>query len=169
MVDRNLVEQVAGALATGEGLVEKDWHLVRAIAVIASLGQEEATAVFSGGTSLSKGWGLIKRFSEDIDFKDEMPTAESGAVGRKKRRAYRERVVTALEGSDFKLVGDPLVGNEGRFFSASFAYPSLFTPGQGLRPHIRVEMSFHSPARPMLVRSSSMISASLKTCSLSSI
>jgi hypothetical protein len=23
----------------------------------------------SGGTSLSKGWELIKRFSEDIDFK----------------------------------------------------------------------------------------------------
>ena len=24
--------------------------------------------VFSGGTSLSKGFGLIKRFSEDLDF-----------------------------------------------------------------------------------------------------
>ena len=35
----------------------------------------DATPVFSGGTSLSKGWGLIKRFSEDIDFKVAMPAA----------------------------------------------------------------------------------------------
>ena len=27
-----------------------------------------ATFVFKGGTSLSKGWGLTERFSEDIDL-----------------------------------------------------------------------------------------------------
>jgi Arc/MetJ-type ribon-helix-helix transcriptional regulator len=32
---------------------------------------------FSGRTSLSVGWGLIKRFSEDIDFKVGMPETES--------------------------------------------------------------------------------------------
>lgn len=93
MIDRNIVERVAGTLATDEGLVEKDWHVVRAIGVIASLDQEGSKAVFSGGTSLSKGWGLIKRFSEDIDFKVAMRAADSGASGRKQRRAYRERVL----------------------------------------------------------------------------
>lgn len=152
MIDRKLVEQVAGALATGEGLVEKDWHVVRALGVLASFAQEGATAVFSGGTSLSKGWGLIKRFSEDIDFKIDMPTVKSGAAGRRQRRTYREQVFAALVGNGFALVGDPLIGNEGRFFSASFAYQSLFVPGRGLRPHIRVEMSFHAPARTPIGR-----------------
>ena len=79
MLDRQLVERVAGALATDEGLVEKDWHVVRALAVIAAVDHAGAAPAFSGGTSLSKGWGLIKRFSEDIDFKVAMPAATSGA------------------------------------------------------------------------------------------
>ncbi|MBF0529565.1 MAG: nucleotidyl transferase AbiEii/AbiGii toxin family protein [Deltaproteobacteria bacterium] len=147
VIDRHLVERVAGALATDEGLVEKDWQVVRAIGVLASLDQGDVTAVFSGGTSLLKGWGLIKRFSEDIDFKVAMPTVQSDTASRKQRRAYRVRVLSALASNGFSQVGDPLIGNESRFFSASLAYQSLFTPGRGLRPHIRVEMSFHAPAR----------------------
>ncbi len=71
MLDRQLIERIAGAFPTDEVLVEKDWYIVHAIRIIASLDHAGATPVFSGGTSLSKGWGLIKRFSEDIDFKAE--------------------------------------------------------------------------------------------------
>jgi hypothetical protein len=143
---RLLVEQVAGALGTNPGLVEKDWHVVRALGVLASLDREDATPVFSGGTSLSKGWGLIKRFSEDIDFKVAMPPASTKSEGRRQRGAYRERILSALTDNDFELVGDPLIGNESQFFSADLAYRSQFTAGPVLRPHIRVEMSFHAPA-----------------------
>ena len=59
MLDRKLVERVAGALATDEGLVEKDWHVVRALAAIAAVDHAGAALAFSGGTSLSKGWRLI--------------------------------------------------------------------------------------------------------------
>jgi len=51
-----------------------------------------------------------------------------------------------LTRNDFELAEDPLVGNESQFFSVGLAYPSRFEAGQGLRPHIRVEMSFHAPA-----------------------
>jgi hypothetical protein len=146
VLDRNLVEQVAGALGTNPGLVEKDWHVVRALGVLAALDPKGATAVFSGGTALSKGWGLIKRFSEDIDFKVAMPPAASKGEGRRQRTAYRERILSALAGNNFELVGDPLIGNESQFFSADAAYRSQFTAGPVLRPHIRIEMSFHGPA-----------------------
>ena len=49
--------------------VEKDFwitELLRAVVVAAS--SEGATAVFKGGTSLSKAYGLIERFSEDVDI-----------------------------------------------------------------------------------------------------
>jgi hypothetical protein len=146
VLDRNLVEQVAGALGTTPGLVEKDWHVVRALGVLAALDPKGATAVFSGGTSLSKGWGLIKRFSEDIDFKVAMPAGATKSEGRRQRTAYRERVLSALAGNDFELADDPLIGNESQFFSADLAYRSQFTAGPVLRPHIRVEMSFRAPA-----------------------
>jgi hypothetical protein len=56
VLDRNLVEQLAAALGTNPGLVEKDWHVVRALGVLVSLDHTDAAPVFSGGASLSKGW-----------------------------------------------------------------------------------------------------------------
>lgn len=146
MLDRSLIEQIASALGTRPGLVEKDWHVVRALGVLSALERKDASPAFSGGTSLAKGWGLIKRFSEDIDFKVAMYPATTKAEGRRKRGAYREAVLSALTGNGFELVDDPVIGNESQFFAASLAYPGQFTAGRGLRPHIRVEMSFHTPA-----------------------
>lgn len=37
MLNRSLIEEIAGALATDEGLVEKDWHVIRALGIIATL------------------------------------------------------------------------------------------------------------------------------------
>lgn len=46
---------------------EKDWWVVHTLAILFSL--ECANAfIFKGGTSLSKGWNVIHRFSEDIDL-----------------------------------------------------------------------------------------------------
>jgi hypothetical protein len=146
VLDVKLIEKIAGALLTDESLIEKDWHVVRAIGVIASLDHGQVTPVFSGGTSLAKGWGLIKRFSEDIDFKVIMPASSSRSENRNYRRSFRERVLSALTANGFVLV-DPLIsGNQSRFFSAAFLYPSHFAIGQGLRPHLRIEMSFQPPA-----------------------
>jgi hypothetical protein len=146
VLNPNHVEELAAVLGAKPGLVEKDWHVVRALGVLATLDFTDATPVFSGGTSLSKGWGFIKRFSEDIDFKVIPPAEASATANRNKRRAFRKRILSAITANQFKLVGDPLVGNESQFFAVDFAYPSHFATGQGLRPHLRVEMSFHAPA-----------------------
>jgi predicted nucleotidyltransferase component of viral defense system len=47
--------------------VEKDWWVVQVLANIfeMEIGQD---LVFKGGTSLSKAWNLIDRFSEDVDL-----------------------------------------------------------------------------------------------------
>jgi hypothetical protein len=107
---------------------------------------------FSGGTSLSKGWELIKRFSEDIDFKVGEPAAKSASLARRERTAYRERVLEALTAGGFGLEAKPVVGNESRFFSADLSYGGEFEAVGGLRPHIRVEMSFQPPALPPVAR-----------------
>lgn len=63
-------------------------------------------SLFKGGTSLSKGFGLIERFSEDLDLKIEpgrlqhLPAVANWKNERKnavdKRRAYFEALVNAL-------------------------------------------------------------------------
>jgi predicted nucleotidyltransferase component of viral defense system len=148
VLDPRLVEDAANRLDTDEGLVEKDWHVVRAISVIAMLDHGGMQPAFSGGTSLSAAWGLIKRFSEDIDFKVAMPVASSTSQARAHRRRYRERVLAALNAADFEVIG----GREGNFFSTDIAYHSELPVVPGFRPHLRLEMTFEAPALPPIER-----------------
>ena len=152
MLDRRLVEDVASRLDADAGLVEKDWHVTRAIGVLAAHDHGAAVPAFGGGTSLSKGWGLIKRFSEDIDFKVVLPAGTSRNKARNDRRAYRKRILSALTEAGFVLAGEPKRADENHFFSADFFYPSLFDTGPGLRPHIRVEMTLRAPTLTPVVR-----------------
>ena len=48
--------------------VEKDFWVCWTLAALFTNNQIGPHLVFRGGTSLSKGWGLIQRFSEDIDL-----------------------------------------------------------------------------------------------------
>ncbi len=140
MLDRRLVEDIANRLRPGgEGLIEKDWHVVRAIKALAAVDHGDMRPAFSGGTSLSIGWGLIKRFSEDIDFKVAAPASATVSKARAQRSTYRKKILAALSGADFELIGTPLVRNSSSFFAADFAYKSEFDPAPGLRPHLRIE------------------------------
>jgi predicted nucleotidyltransferase component of viral defense system len=47
--------------------VEKDWWVSRTLNIIFQM-DIAAHLVFKGGTTLSKAWKLINRFSEDIDL-----------------------------------------------------------------------------------------------------
>lgn len=62
-----MVQGVADVLRIDEAAVEKDWWVT---AVLYALFKTKASAylLFKGGTSLSKGWNIIDRFSEDIDL-----------------------------------------------------------------------------------------------------
>ena len=72
--------------------IEKDWWVTLALKALFS-GSYAAHLVFKGGTSLSKCWKLIDRFSEDIDlaidrkflgFAGELTKKE---IGKKLRKA----------------------------------------------------------------------------------
>jgi hypothetical protein len=63
-----------------EAIIEKDYFVTEALRIIEA--EAGARVIFKGGTSLSKGWSLIQRFSEDIDiFLD--PTAFDPPLGKK--------------------------------------------------------------------------------------
>ena len=54
-------------------------------------------------------------------------------------------MVAALTSTGFGLENKPQVGNENRFFAADLGDSPQFGAGQGLRPHIRIEVSFRAP------------------------
>src|SRR5207344_1846905 len=87
--------------------VEKDLHVVRAIAALAAIDAAPFTLVFAGGTALARAHRLVRRMSEDVDFKivpqSTAPVSRSGL--RQQRSALRDRITEALQRAGF--VFDP--------------------------------------------------------------
>lgn len=70
--------------------VEKDWWVVRTLEIIFKTSAAEHL-VFKGGTSLSKSWDLIHRFSEDIDLAiDRNFLGFEGVLSKNKRTQLRK-------------------------------------------------------------------------------
>ena len=66
--DRNLLlEQTAAKLGLTPRAVEKDFWVCWTLRELFALADWGPSLTFKGGTSLSKAWKLIDRFSEDID------------------------------------------------------------------------------------------------------
>lgn len=63
----NAYIQIAEKTGMAPFAVEKDWWVVQTLSNIFEM-EIGAHLVFKGGTSLSKAWRLIDRFSEDIDL-----------------------------------------------------------------------------------------------------
>lgn len=64
---RTLISQVNTATGMSVNAIEKDWWVTLILKALFSVPMAEHF-IFKGGTSLSKGWKLIERFSEDIDI-----------------------------------------------------------------------------------------------------
>lgn len=64
---RNLFSAVAARTGLQPVIIEKDWWVTQILRAVYSLSYAQHIQ-FKGGTSLSKCWKLISRFSEDVDL-----------------------------------------------------------------------------------------------------
>jgi hypothetical protein len=82
-------------------IVEKDYYVTRALRALRD--QIGDQFLFKGGTSLSKGWNLIERFSEDIDLLFRVEE-DGKALGTKKRHTrFKKAEAIVLGAPGFKL------------------------------------------------------------------
>lgn len=95
----------------GQVAIEKDWWVT---VTLKALFQTECAdhLLFKGGTSLSKGWHLIERFSEDIDlaishhfFGIEKSNKSQRDKLRKLSRAYIHNTLSAKLDEQLKAMG----------------------------------------------------------------
>jgi hypothetical protein len=102
---RDLFLGTGNRLGTAEQNIEKDfWVCWTLDALFNELETKGPRLLFKGGTSLSKGYGLIERFSEDIDitvFREDIGQAatveELEALSGKKRAARLEAIKSACQ------------------------------------------------------------------------
>lgn len=127
-------------------IVEKDYYVTEALRIIAAAG--DGRIIFKGGTSLSKGWNLIDRFSEDIDiFLD--PEAFTPPLG--KRAIDRELkvlrdAVAAHPALTFLPDESRTIGGFGR--SDRFAFPQRFGGAGEVADQVLVESGTASGREP---------------------
>ncbi len=117
----------------GKGLrpaiIEKDYYVTEVLRIIAATAGDKV--IFKGGTSLSKGWNLIQRFSEDIDlFLDPLafdPPLGRNAIDRELKKL--RDIVAAHPALTFVREESRTIGGVGR--SDRFSYVQHFGgPGE---------------------------------------
>ena len=129
-----------------EAIIEKDYFVTEALRIIER--KEGARAIFKGGTSLSKGWNLIQRFSEDIDiFLD--PTAFTPPLGKKAIDRELKKLRQAIEqhpGLKFVESESQTIGGFGR--NDRFEYTQRFAGAGDIRNRVFVEAGTASGREP---------------------
>lgn len=132
------IEGVADAMVVHPAFVEKDYYAVRILQQLSTFECLGHRLVFTGGTSLSKGYGLIERFSEDLDFE----IADSARLSRSARRTIRHAFAEAVQSiSDISIINQ-YAEDEGRKHTILISYPRLYPLTAGLREHLKLELFF---------------------------
>jgi predicted nucleotidyltransferase component of viral defense system len=110
-----LVSRTSEATGIPAAFIEKDFWVVELLRSV-SAPLEGAHAVFKGGTSLSKAYGLIDRFSEDVDI---LLVADGASAGQRDRllKAVCERAER-----DLALAADLVFSTRGVVRNVRFKY-----------------------------------------------
>lgn len=139
-----LRDSAAERFAIDSGAVEKEYWALEVLrtAIVPLDGVDEF--VFKGGTSLSKAYGIIERFSEDIDLL--VITPATGKALKRVLRAVADRTSTNLG-----IEHEP--AHEGRgFLNARYTYPVRREVGF-LSPGVLLEMGSRGGPLPNQRRS----------------
>ncbi len=142
----------------GVDLVEKDLHVVRAIAALKTVEAAPFALVFGGGTALARAHRLIRRMSEDVDFKVvPVPGARmSRSILRQQLGSVRERVTRALQDAGFAFYPqDPAntrSRNENRYTIWQLPYVTDGRTMVELRPTIQIELTYALMRQPAVTR-----------------
>lgn len=143
--DPKVVDEIAAELGIDPAFVEKDWYSVQVLKAVAEHQSETIETLFAGGTSLSKGHGLIQRFSEDLDFRCRYITPGSGNQNRKARSAYRSSIVSCIQAIDSINLDESTVAVASNYIKFPLGYPQQYDVHTSLRPNLEIEFSFTQP------------------------
>ena len=177
---RDVFEEAASRLDTLPSYIEKDlWVCLVLDLLFNRLPDGHHRLLFKGGTSLSKAFGLIRRFSEDIDlvvYRDDLgfagdhdPTV-AGNLSKKKREALIEKL---REACSSYILGDLTTELTAQIDQIAegcrvapdeddpdrqtllIEYPTLYLSGDVayVAPRVRLEAGARSALDPALNRS----------------
>lgn len=140
-----LVLRTSEYLGVKAEIVEKDYFVTLFLKRIAAVMPD---IVFKGGTSLSKCYHIIKRFSEDIDLKlqSEIKPPE------RKRRQLKANIIQIINDLEFELTNPDAVKSRRDYNRYIIDYPSSLSAAY-LKEQLIVETAIYQRAYPTKVMS----------------
>lgn len=175
---RAVYERAADAIGIQPLMLEKDAWVCWTLRQLFALPGARAHFIFKGGTSLSKVWKVIERFSEDIDV--SLSREWLGFTGARDpeaatSRKQREKLLLELSSACATKLRDEVLPALRKSFTAAlgtagwsldiasddnqalqFSYPSAFTDAPGLsyvRPVVKLECGARSDRWPVAEQS----------------
>jgi hypothetical protein len=113
--------------------VEKDYYVSL---FLNEMAKQDIPVVFKGGTSLSKCYDLIDRFSEDIDLAVNF---NSTKAGKRLRKRLKEAIVQAIYNLDFKFGNEKEVESNKDYNMYKVEYDKQFSGHTTMVDYIIVE------------------------------
>ena len=133
--DKDNFEQVILKVSSETGIepaiIEKDYYVTLFLKRLVEL---QPNIIFKGGTSLSKCYKIINRFSEDIDLNIE--TMNKPTEGQRKK--LKENIVSIIDEFGFVLENIENVKSRRNYNKYIIDYPTVF-PSSYLKEHLLVE------------------------------
>lgn len=154
-------EQISARTPWPDYAVEKDWWVVQTLRIIS--GMDFAKHIlFKGGTSLSKAWKLIDRFSEDIDLAldkavlgvENVQTKKHVRILRSKSKKFitNEFFPLLKEGFTVAGIGDTDIfipeGTENDPLTIEIHYPNVTQHSVYIKPRVLIEIGSRSLKEP---------------------
>ena len=150
----DLIRIVAEAQGIAPALVEKDYWIMQSLYGLQQLG---LTFELKGGTSLSKGYGLIGRFSEDIDIRIEPPADPPVMTGRnhdkaahvQSRKNFYDRLAQTIVIDGITSVERDTAFDDPRQYRSAgirLTYASINGSVEGLKDGVLLEVGFDDVA-----------------------
>src|ERR1700692_2673977 len=145
----DLIRIVAAEKGIDPGLVEKDYWIMHCLY---GLQQWGLTFELKGGTSLSKGFQIINRFSEDIDIRVEPPKDRDVKTGRNQdkpahiqsRRDFYDGLAKTIHINGIDKVERDTAFDNKTLMSAGIRlfYKTHTKALDGLKPGVLLELGF---------------------------
>ncbi len=160
----NIFNQTSERTGLPSSAIEKDWWVTLSLNIIFSLPYANQI-VFKGGTSLSKAWNLIERFSEDIDlaidrnhlgFEGELSKTQ---VAKLRKASYSfigtnfykdiQTELIKLGVQNYELVVQETKNTDTDPLIIELRYQSLTEESEYLRPRVLIEVGARSLMEPV--------------------
>lgn len=164
--ERRDFDQLLAVVANDRGLdpmlVEKDYWIMHGLW---GLQVQDFVFELKGGTSLSKGFGVIHRFSEDIDIRIEPPADMDVKIGRNQdkpahiasRKAYYDELAKRISIPGIDSVERDTFFDDDKMRSAGIrlSYSPRAAALAGVKDGILLELGFDdtAPNRPVTISS----------------